>query len=222
MPITSGASGAANASAGHSTNWAKLNRNTACTSEAEARTAWAQAGAKSGAYTALAAKRGLATGFGDTGSVGLGGLTLAGGIGYLVRKHGLTIDNVLAAEVVTADGELIRTDAESHPELFWAIRGGGGNFGVATRFLYRLHPVQDIVGGPLGPNGISNCPARLDPPPPPKRPPPPTRERPLSPCVISTVLHSPASIAAAAWRTCSMNEQPPTEVPSTQVGVMPR
>jgi len=75
-------------------------------------------------------------------------------------------------------------------------------------------------GGPAMPYGASNWPCRLDGAKP--KPPAPTRERPLCPCVISTVLHSPASIAAAAWRTCSMNEQPPTEVPSTQVGVMPR
>jgi len=74
---------------------------------------------------------------------------LGGGVGYLVRKHGLTIDDLLAAEVVTANGELIRTDAERHPDLFWAIRGGGGNFGVATRFKFRLHEVDTIVGGML-------------------------------------------------------------------------
>jgi FAD/FMN-containing dehydrogenase len=91
----------------------------------------------------------LATGFGDTGSVGIGGLTLAGGIGYLVRKYGLTIDSVLAAELVTADGEILHTDPSSHPELFWALRGGGGNFGVATRFCYQLQPVDRIVGGLL-------------------------------------------------------------------------
>src|SRR5206468_2323059 len=91
----------------------------------------------------------LATGFGDTGSVGVGGITLGGGVGYLVRKHGLTIDDLLAADVVTADGKLLRVDAETHPDLFWAIRGGGGNFGVATRFLYRLHEVGTIVGGML-------------------------------------------------------------------------
>src|SRR3712207_8365056 len=68
--------------------------------------------------------------------------TLGGGIGYLVRKHGLTIDDLLAAEIVTADGELLRVDAETHPDLFWAIRGGGGNFGVATRFKFRLHEVR--------------------------------------------------------------------------------
>jgi FAD/FMN-containing dehydrogenase len=113
------------------------------------RTAWAQTGLTAGAYTSAANAYGLATGFGDTASVGIGGITLGGGIGYLVRKHGLTIDDLLAAEVVTADGHLLRVDADNHPELFWAIRGGGGNFGVATRFQYRLHPVDTILGGLL-------------------------------------------------------------------------
>ena len=96
-----------------------------------------------------AAEHGLATGFGDTGSVGIGGITLSGGVGYLVRKHGLTIDSLLAAELVTADGELVTASEQEHPDLFWAIRGGGGNFGVATRFRYRLHPVDQVVGGML-------------------------------------------------------------------------
>ncbi len=117
--------------------------------DVQRRTAWAEPGLTAGEYTAAAGAHGLATGFGDTGSVGIGGITLGGGIGYLVRKHGLTIDDVLAAEVVTADGELLRADAERHPDLFWAIRGGGGNFGVATRFQYRLHEVGAIVGGML-------------------------------------------------------------------------
>jgi FAD/FMN-containing dehydrogenase len=117
--------------------------------DAEARTAWAQTGLTAGEYTSAAGAYGLATGFGDTGSVGIGGLTLGGGVGYLVRKHGLTIDDLLAAELVTADGRLLRVDAETHPELFWAIRGGGGNFGVATRFQFRLHPLDTIVGGML-------------------------------------------------------------------------
>ena len=117
--------------------------------DVEGRTAWAQTGLTAGEYTAAAGAHGLATGFGDVGSVGIGGLTLGGGIGYLVRKHGLTIDDLLAAEVVTADGRLLRVDAETHPDLFWAIRGGGGNFGVATRFRYRLHEVDTIVGGML-------------------------------------------------------------------------
>ena len=115
----------------------------------DGRTAWAQAGLTAGEYTSAAGKHGLATGFGDTGSVGLGGLTLGGGVGYLVRKHGLTIDDLLAAELVTADGEVLHVDEETHPDLFWAIRGGGGNFGVATRFRYRLHPLDGIYGGML-------------------------------------------------------------------------
>jgi FAD/FMN-containing dehydrogenase len=115
--------------------------------DGEGRTAWAQAGLTAGEYTAAAAARGLATGFGDTGSVGIGGITLGGGVGFLVRKHGLTIDDLLAAELVTADGRLLRVNGDSHPDLFWAIRGGGGNFGVATRMKFRLHELDRIVGG---------------------------------------------------------------------------
>jgi FAD/FMN-containing dehydrogenase len=117
--------------------------------DAAGRTAWAGAGLTAGAFTAAAGAHGLATGFGDTGSVGIGGITLAGGIGFLVRKHGLTVDDLLAAEIVTADGRLRRVDAETEPELFWALRGGGGNFGVVTRLKYRLHPVDTVVGGLL-------------------------------------------------------------------------
>jgi FAD/FMN-containing dehydrogenase len=117
--------------------------------DVERRTAWAETGLTAGEYSAAAGAHGLATGFGDAGSVGIGGITLGGGVGYLVRKHGLTIDDLLAAEIVTADGRLLRADAETHPDLFWAIRGGGGNFGVATRFQFRLHEVDEIVGGML-------------------------------------------------------------------------
>jgi FAD/FMN-containing dehydrogenase len=115
----------------------------------EGRTAWAQTGLTAGEYTTAVGSYGLATGFGDTGSVGIGGLTLGGGVGFLVRKHGLTIDDLVAAELVTADGELLHVDAETHPDLFWAIRGGGGNFGVATRFRFRLLEVDTVVGGML-------------------------------------------------------------------------
>ncbi len=117
--------------------------------DAQGRTAWAETGLTAAAYTIAADAYGLATGFGDTGSVGIGGITLGGGVGYLVRKHGLTIDDLLAADVVTADGQLLRVDADNHPDLFWAIRGGGGNFGVATRFHFRLHDVGTMVGGML-------------------------------------------------------------------------
>ena len=111
------------------------------------RTAWAETGLTAGEYTVQAGAFGLATGFGDTGSVGIGGLTLSGGIGYLVRKYGLTIDSLLAADMVVTDGSKIRVDQDNHPDLFWAIRGGGGNFGVATRFQFRLHEVGTIFGG---------------------------------------------------------------------------
>jgi FAD/FMN-containing dehydrogenase len=117
--------------------------------DVEGRTAWAEAGLTTGEYTTTAAEHGLATPFGDTGSVGIGGITLSGGVGYLVRKHGLTIDSLLAAEIVTADGRLLTVDAGTHPDLFWAIRGGGGNFGVVTRVKLRLHELDTIVGGML-------------------------------------------------------------------------
>ncbi len=112
-------------------------------------TAWAGTGLTAGEFTAAVGKHGLAVGFGDTGSVGLGGITLGGGVGYLVRKYGLTIDSLLAAEIVTADGQLLYVDDKSHPDLFWAIRGGGGNFGVATRFKFQLQEVDSVYGGML-------------------------------------------------------------------------
>jgi FAD/FMN-containing dehydrogenase len=115
----------------------------------EARVAWAQPGLTAGEYTEAAAAHGLATPFGDTGSVGIAGLTLGGGIGWLVRKHGLAIDSLLAVEIVTADGRLLTASADENADLFWAIRGGGGNFGVVTRFQYRLHPVELVLGGAL-------------------------------------------------------------------------
>jgi FAD/FMN-containing dehydrogenase len=117
--------------------------------DVEGRTAWVEAGLTAGEYTTAAGAHGFATGFGDTGSVGIGGLTLGGGVGYLVRKYGLTIDDLLAAEIVTADGQLLYLDADTNPDLFWAIRGGGGNFGVVTRFQFRLHTVDSVFGGML-------------------------------------------------------------------------
>jgi FAD/FMN-containing dehydrogenase len=139
--------------AGHSTTEGgivlDLSELTALDLDPEGRTAWAQTGLTAGAYTAAVGAHGLVTGFGDTASVGIGGLTLGGGVGFLVRSHGLTIDSLLAAEVVTADGRVLQVDAGTHPDLFWAIRGGGGNFGVATRFRFRLHELPSIVGGML-------------------------------------------------------------------------
>lgn len=117
--------------------------------DAKAQTAWAEAGLTAVEYTKAAHEHGLVTGFGDTGTVGIGGITTGGGVGYLVRKFGMTIDDLLAADVVTADGKLLRADEQSNPDLFWAIRGGGGNFGVVTRFQFRMHPVKNVYGGML-------------------------------------------------------------------------
>lgn len=113
------------------------------------RTAWIGTGATAFQVTEALSKHGLVIGFGDAGSVGVGGITLGGGIGFLVRKFGMTIDSVLAAEVVTADGRDLRVDAEHEPDLFWAIRGGGGNFGVVTRLQFRLNPLPHFTGGIL-------------------------------------------------------------------------
>ena len=113
------------------------------------RLAWAQPGLTAGDVTAAAAAHGLAVPFGDTATVGIGGITTGGGIGFLTRKHGLTIDNLVAAEIVTADARILTVDDRRHPDLFWAIRGGGGNVGIVTRFVYRLVKVDTVIGGGL-------------------------------------------------------------------------
>ena len=104
-------------------------------------------GATWGQVVAAMALHGLAISSGDTKSVGVGGLTLTGGIGWKVRKYGLALDSVAAAEVVTANGEVVHASAQENPELFWAIRGGGGNFGIVTAFDFAAHPTTDVFHG---------------------------------------------------------------------------
>ncbi|MFI6596500.1 FAD-binding oxidoreductase [Nonomuraea sp. NPDC050536] len=106
-------------------------------------------GATWGQVAAALAPHGLAISSGDTRSVGVGGLTLAGGIGWKVRKYGLAMDNVVATEVVTAGGEVVRASAEENAELFWALRGGGGNFGIVTAFEFAAHPTTDVFYGKI-------------------------------------------------------------------------
>lgn len=113
------------------------------------RTARAQGGATWGAFNDATHAHGLATTGGIISTTGVGGLTLGGGIGYLSRGLGLSCDNLRAAEVVTADGRILAATEQENEDLFWALRGGGGNFGVVTAFEYQLHPLREIYGGPM-------------------------------------------------------------------------
>ncbi|GAB3673186.1 FAD-binding oxidoreductase [Saccharopolyspora tripterygii] len=117
--------------------------------DAQRRTARAEGGATWGDFNAATHAYGLATTGGIISTTGIGGLTLGGGIGYLARGLGLTCDNLISADVVLASGEVVVADEEHHPDLLWALRGGGGNFGAVTSFEYRLSSVSEIYGGPI-------------------------------------------------------------------------
>ncbi len=116
--------------------------------DAAGRSARVGGGATWGQFNEAAHAHGLATPGGVISTTGVGGLTLGGGIGYLSRQFGLACDNVVAAELVTADGTILRCDETEHADVHWALKGGGGNFGVVTEFEFRLHPVGEILGGP--------------------------------------------------------------------------
>src|SRR5215470_12755316 len=113
------------------------------------RTVRAQAGATWGDFNRETELYGLATTGGVVSTTGIAGLTLGGGLGWLMGKHGLALDNLLSVDMVTAEGQVLRASVDDEPELFWALRGGGGNFGVATAFEFRLHPVGPVVTGGL-------------------------------------------------------------------------
>jgi len=115
----------------------------------EAKTVWVEAGCTWGDVDHATHAFGLATVSGFISTTGVGGLTLGGGHGYLSRKYGLTIDNLIEADVVLSDGSLVTVNKDKHPDLFWALRGGGGNFGIVTSFKYQLHQVDTVVAGPM-------------------------------------------------------------------------
>jgi FAD/FMN-containing dehydrogenase len=112
-------------------------------------TAWAEAGLTLGEFVRQAQPFGLVTTTGTVGGTGLSGLTLGGGLGWLMGKYGLTIDNLLSVEIVTAEGRVLTASATSHPELFWGVRGGGGNFGIVTAFKFRMHAVGQVLAGKI-------------------------------------------------------------------------
>jgi len=115
--------------------------------DSKAQTARAQGGVTWGELNQQTSAQGLATTGGVVSTTGIAGLTLGGGLGWMMGTHGLAVDNLLSVELVTAAGEVLTVSADNHPDLFWALRGGGGNFGVAASLEFRLHPVAEVFGG---------------------------------------------------------------------------
>ena len=115
----------------------------------ERRTARAEPGVTWGEFDRETQAFGFATTGGQISTTGIAGLTLGGGWGHLARRYGLASDNLISADVVTADGNFLTVSATQHADLFWGLRGGGGNFGIVTSFLYRAHPVSTVYGGPI-------------------------------------------------------------------------
>jgi len=111
------------------------------------RMVWVEAGLTLGEFVRESQAFGLGTTVGTVSVTGLSGLTLGGGMGWLMGKYGLAIDNLLAVDLVTADGQMVRASASEHPDLFWGVRGGGGNFGIVTAFQFQLHPVGSLLAG---------------------------------------------------------------------------
>ncbi|MCW4037392.1 MAG: FAD-binding oxidoreductase [Candidatus Bathyarchaeota archaeon] len=126
-----------------------LNRMKGIRVDAKTKTVWAEGGCTWGDFNHATHAFGLATTGGIISTTGIGGLTLGGGIGYLTRGAGLSVDNLLSADVVLADGSFVTASERENQDLLWALRGGGGNFGVVTNFQYRLHEVKEVVGGPM-------------------------------------------------------------------------
>lgn len=115
--------------------------------EPDTRTVHVEPGLTLGEFVRETQKFGLGTTVGTVSETGLSGLTLGGGMGWLMGKYGLTVDNLLAVDLVTADGQVVRASANEHPDLFWGVRGGGGNFGIVTSFTFQLHPVETLLAG---------------------------------------------------------------------------
>ena len=124
-------------------------------------TAWVQGGATWADFNRETQLHGLATTGGAISSTGVAGLTLGGGLGWLMAKHGMSLDNLISAEIVTADGKVLRASTDENPDLFWAVRGGGGNFGVASSFEFRLHPVGPMITGGLVTHPLEKAPEVL-------------------------------------------------------------